>query len=437
MSFGMPVLAARRRGGTPTPTPTPTAITPTYDPFQMPEGLTNGAVIVPVGTSGDWDDTGIREIGNVIHDPSDTGKEYKLAYSGYGVAYVETDPDIFVGFAYSSDGVTWTKYSSVSPAISREMEDPYLVKIDGTYYLYAEDRADVPFRNIRCYTSTDFSTWTDQGDVLDAGAGGTWESQDVSSPVVWKDADGWHMLYEGRNGPSAGSIGYATSDDGLVWVKDLDNPIWTPDDVSWAGTVVPDDIMVRNDGLLVLTFHASIGPNGIAVGRDVYSFVDLLGTSITGAGSDTIMRLAVTDQWLSVGSGGIRAYDATTAANPAPTISVAPVITSENGFVGVGDTATCDGGTHTGVVGILQWKRDGVAISGAIEDDYTFTEDDLGADITCTVTAITSGGETDSTSNTLGPIVTPAFTINNLVTDTGDNLVTDTGANLISSERTA
>jgi hypothetical protein len=415
------------------------------------EALGTGTLMIPIGATGDWDDGGLREFGNLLEDPSDTGKEYKMAYSGYTGTQIGTN--VFVGAAYSSDGITWTKYDSASPIIARASEDPYIVKSGIIYYLYAEDKADNPFRNIRLYTSTDFATWTDQGDVLDIGDPGSWEDTDVSSPVVWIDGSTWHMLYEGRSSTQRGAIGHATSSDGLSWVKDPLNPIfvatnseWGYAGVSWCDALVPDQITFRDDGLVVLNFHGRIGDDtqfvpGIGAGRDIYSFEDVLGDQVGGeVGDSDLQPLPIFDpmQWAYVViAEGIYRAAATAPLASLPSFTVDPAISQPNGFIGVGDTLTVTPGTSDGFAPRYQWKRDGAEIADATGLTYTLTAEDEGASITCTETVVNSAGATSATSNSLGLVVSPSFaTQTRTLSDSSNRTLSDTTDRTISN-RTA
>jgi hypothetical protein len=51
-----------------------------------------------------------------------------------------------------------------------------------------------------------------------------------------------------------------------------------------------------------------------------------------------------------------------------------------------------------------QWKDDGVAISGATASTYVLTASEVGATITCTVTATNEGGSASATSAGVGPV---------------------------------
>lgn len=88
------------------------------------------------------------------------------------------------------------------------------------------------------------------------------------------------------------------------------------------------------------------------------------------------------------------------AAAAAPTNTVAPAIT---GTGSVGQTLTASTGTWTSATAetptyAYQWKRTGVAISGATNSTYVVQAPDSGLNITVTVTATDSNGSTAATS---------------------------------------
>lgn len=87
----------------------------------------------------------------------------------------------------------------------------------------------------------------------------------------------------------------------------------------------------------------------------------------------------------------------------APTIS---------GGTTVGAVLTVSGGSWTGSTGTLtyQWKRNGVAITGATANTYTLVTADIGATITCTVTRTNIAGSASQTSAGIGPVTALAPT---------------------------
>jgi hypothetical protein len=85
------------------------------------------------------------------------------------------------------------------------------------------------------------------------------------------------------------------------------------------------------------------------------------------------------------------------AAGKKPVNSVLPAIT---GTPTEGEVLTCSTGTwsNTPDVYAYQWRRSGVAISGATANQYELTVADVGAAISCTVTATNQGVSASATS---------------------------------------
>lgn len=183
--------------------------------------------VIPCGAAAAWDER-IREPGNVLYEPEDTGREYKTWFTAYippyGIGILPV-----IGYAYSSDGITWTKVQcvGVAPDAAHGAEDPYICKVGNIYYMYFELRDGTTIHTIARAYSTDCVNWTYEQIVLTA-LGFGFETTDVASPVNWYEDGIWYMLYEGRTGGGLAKIGLATSADGLAWNRDAGNPVFTP-----------------------------------------------------------------------------------------------------------------------------------------------------------------------------------------------------------------
>jgi beta-1,2-mannobiose phosphorylase / 1,2-beta-oligomannan phosphorylase len=257
--------------------------------FDYIGGYTNNPIISK-GTGAEWDSGGIREPGNPFWDSS--LNKYIFSYSGYSGAYAGNN--VYVGIATSPDGITWTKLTHLTDPT----EDPYILENGGTYYLYCENKTTGT--SIALYTSTDLITWAGQGDVLEKGVG-TWDSQDVSSPIVWIEGTTWYMLFEGR-GDTQGEIGLATSADGLNWNKSASNPVLSGElsylgvygsstnKISWCSHLVSDSLNKVN-GVYYFTFHAytpsRIWFSGIATSSNLTTWTDAIGKKIKKQMGDT------------------------------------------------------------------------------------------------------------------------------------------------------
>ncbi|MBI1934829.1 hypothetical protein HYS31_00155 [Candidatus Woesearchaeota archaeon] len=138
---------------------------------------------------------------------------YKMWYGGQG-----NDGHDRIHYAESADGITWDKKGVVlDNGNSNHVNDPSVVKVDGTYYMYYTDANVAENDRIHLATSTDGKTWVKKGIVLDVGPF-QWNSRIVGRPSVMKQGSLWMMWYDTNDGVTS-YVGYATSSDGMVWVK--------------------------------------------------------------------------------------------------------------------------------------------------------------------------------------------------------------------------
>ena len=136
--------------------------------------------------------------GFVKYNPSATsrpGRPYTYPY----IMFFDTATEGFgpgtsqeqIGLAYSSDGISWTRYGT----------GPVLIP---------------------------------SGDVSD------WDGSHVYRPSLVQGAGAYHLYYSGSNGDSstglfyAHGLGHAISTDGISWIRDSSNPIFiSTDGVAW------------------------------------------------------------------------------------------------------------------------------------------------------------------------------------------------------------
>jgi parallel beta-helix repeat protein len=162
----------------------------------------------------DWEEGDVGHP-HVIKD----GAVYKMWYG---------PNDERIGYAWSSDGIDWTKYAN----------NPIL---EGTPGTWDEDGVGAPFvikvgpsdyrmwywssGQIGYVTSTNGIAWTKYvSPVLSPGPGGAWDDESVTDHNVLFDGVTYHMWYAGNDGDSW-RIGYASSSDGVNWNKSASNPL--------------------------------------------------------------------------------------------------------------------------------------------------------------------------------------------------------------------
>ncbi|RMG95064.1 MAG: hypothetical protein D6706_12890, partial [Chloroflexi bacterium] len=124
----------------------------------------SGNPVMDFGASGSWDEGAVL-LPFVIQD----GDTLKMWYAGSAQSHIFGGLNI--GYAWSLDGINWTRYSG-NPVMT---ERP-----------------------------------------------GEWDDWEVADPVVLQDGDTLRMWYGGRplsspSSPAGGAIGYATSVDGIHW----------------------------------------------------------------------------------------------------------------------------------------------------------------------------------------------------------------------------
>lgn len=182
--------------------------------------------------AGDWDGGGVR-YPSVINN----GDMYEMWYVGRDLYDVWR-----IGYATSSDGLTWTKYAS-NPVLdigadgewdAAGFEGPFVIKEGPTSYKmwYSGKDEDDTWR-IGYATSPDGIHWTkDTGNpVLELG-GETWNNRAVNLPSVVHEAGLYKMwVYTAGDDGSgwAPYIAYATSTDGIAWTWDANNPLFSRD----------------------------------------------------------------------------------------------------------------------------------------------------------------------------------------------------------------
>ena len=179
--------------------------------------------------------------------------------------------------AESADGLAWeTKGVALDHGSANHVNDPSVVKVGDTFFLYYT-RAPVDIRDeIALATSTDGRTWQEQGTVFRPGADGAWDSLLVGRPSVLYEHGRFRMWYDGRRdlptgAPAEGvpksdrsvrAVGYAESGDGLTWIRPQAGPVFGED----AGGVH----VVRIGDTLVMTSESREGtqlassPDGLA-----------------------------------------------------------------------------------------------------------------------------------------------------------------------------
>ena len=177
---------------------------------------------------------------NHVNDPS-VVKVAGTYYMYYTEAGVGTNDRIH--YAESADGLAWNKFGVVlDNGFANHVNDPSVIKVGSVYFMYYTE-ADIGTNDrIHLATSPDGIVWSKQGKVLDVGPW-AWNNRLVGRPAVlhengifkmWYDAISTDSNFPGRY------VGYATSSNGFSWSK-YASPVFqggAVDVKNWNGTYV-------------------------------------------------------------------------------------------------------------------------------------------------------------------------------------------------------
>ena len=181
-----------------------------------------GNPVLDLGESGTWEARAVDHP-TVLFD----GTEYQMWYSGHDGSNYR------IGYATSSDGIEWVKYPG-NPVLdlgeSGTWDDYHVARpavlFNGTEHQMWYTGHDGSKNRVGYATSADGITWVKHPDnpVLDIGENGTWDDNSINSLTVLFNGTEYQMWYDGGDG-SIVRIGHATSADGINWEKHPGNPV--------------------------------------------------------------------------------------------------------------------------------------------------------------------------------------------------------------------
>ncbi len=195
-----------------------------------------------IGTGSESWDKKIRERGFILFE----GGQYKMWYTGYNDQLAK---ERFLGYATSSDGIHWEKYPYNPVFRKKWTEDVFVIKNEGTYYMYAEGEKDVA----HWLSSPDGIHWEEQGDLIIQSTKGDTIPGPYGTPTVWIENGKWYLFYERDDM----GIWVATSTNKGTWKNIQDNPvIKTGPDKYDIGAIAANQV-VKFNGRFYIYYHAT------------------------------------------------------------------------------------------------------------------------------------------------------------------------------------
>lgn len=193
------------------------------------------------GTGDSTWDSNIRERGYILRE----GDTWYLWYTGY-----EKGKDRHLGYAESSDGLNWKRFSDNPIHTANWVEDMCVVKEGDTYYMFAEGRDDIA----HLLTSSDRIHWEEQGSLDIRMVNGEPVSKGaLGTPTVWKEDTTWYLFYE-RNDSG---IWLALSRNMKQWTNVQDEPVIKMGPEPYDQYAVALNQVIKYNGKYYGYYHAS------------------------------------------------------------------------------------------------------------------------------------------------------------------------------------
>lgn len=198
--------------------------------------------VFTAGGKGKWDQA-IRERGWIMKE----GDVWKLWYTGYDGG---RDSIKYLGYATSTDGISWKRHDKNPIYTDHWVEDMMIVKDDGKYWMFAEGKDD----RAHLLVSTDGLAWKRVGQLdirlkdgkpIPDGAFGT--------PTAWKEKDTWHLFYERDDL----GVWLATSKDMKVWTNVQDEPVLRPGPDEFDKDLIALNQIIRHKDRYYAYYHGS------------------------------------------------------------------------------------------------------------------------------------------------------------------------------------
>lgn len=192
--------------------------------------------------AGHWD-VSIRERGWILHEDN----AYYMWFTGYDGTRSGVKK---LGFATSTDGLTWHE-SSLNPIYDKHwVEDMMVVKQGDTYYMFAEGKNDQP----HLFTSDDRIHWKRQGKLdVRLTDGKPIPPGPYGTPTAWFEDGIWYLFYErGDRG-----VWLATSKDMQVWTNFSDDPVLSPGPNAYDEKLIAMNQIVKYQGHYYAYYHGT------------------------------------------------------------------------------------------------------------------------------------------------------------------------------------
>ena len=194
---------------------------------------------------------------------------YLMWYTGFN----KKDSTGYIGFAWSDNGLNWTKHPEpvMKPGKDAEWDAATIIGVkvffDGIrYHMWYNAYGIIypsPYR-IGYATSYDGFHWEKHpaNPVLEVGEPGTWDDNSVDIYSVNFNGSYYEMWYDGYNLINT-EVGYARSIDGINWIKSPRNPVLKTGDLgTWDTWIARIPVVVSHDSIYKMWYYGHNNARG-------------------------------------------------------------------------------------------------------------------------------------------------------------------------------
>lgn len=294
-----------------------------------------GNPVLTPGDTGAWDDNAVGAP-TVAFD----GTTYNMWYSGHNGITLQ------LGLATSNDAANWSKRGD--PVLWPQGDGWESSSVGNASVIWQGDVYRMWYSGFDGYvwkigysTSSDGENWTRFGEnpVLTAGSEGTFDSNGVWLPSVSYVDGVFHMWYTGIDANNKYRIGYATSTDGVHWIKSASPVISLGSAGSFddTNTFTPSVIFYKGSFRMLYTGVNSGDSNNIGLVTNtppqVYPPLVAGMTYVAGFGTaNSTVSIVNRTTSTTIGTGTVSAYSYYSVTVPALTAgsSIEAVIGSDH-----------------------------------------------------------------------------------------------------------
>ncbi len=240
-----------------------------------------------------WERNTPPETYNYVNYPTVVHEEgmYKMWYNATGTS---------LGYATSTDGINWnnkTQQLGHGYAYAEVVKGPSDYKLyynkSGAIYVMESNDGGV---------SDPWEVANQDNPVLEHDAPGEWDSLSVGQPNVrYEPQTGkFQMWYSGDSTTGAPCIGFALSDDGLTWEKDIANPVLEPVPGTWeSGAVIPYSVVFDSSDSRYRMFYGGYHFDHMAIGLAAAPVPEPVIETLIDIDPDTLNRKSH-GKWITV-----------------------------------------------------------------------------------------------------------------------------------------